>query len=69
VNITQLRDRINKISERVDNPDRITVIYRPIIEAKSMKVITVMKCVIGERRFVEITEAEYQSECNGLRCH
>jgi hypothetical protein len=69
VNITQLRDRVNKISERVDNPDRITVIYHPIIEPGSMKVSSVLKCVIGERRFVEITEAEYQSECNGLRCH
>jgi hypothetical protein len=65
MNITQLRDRITKITERVDGPHQITVIYRPIIEAKSGKVITVMKCVIGERSLVEISEKQMNEECAG----
>jgi hypothetical protein len=62
MNITQIRERITKITERIDPPDKITIIYHPIIEPVTGKVSTVLKRTIGTPGHVEISEAEMNEE-------
>jgi len=67
MNLESIRKRVNNIRKIRDNPNQIHTVYTSIIEPGTMRVITVLKNVIGVPGAVWISEEEYRAEMRERR--